>query len=553
MRTNALRLLCVLSFVLLTDRSLLADDDLNRARAALVEAEIEKMKGMSDAQSLSYLRTSSTLRDLQVVGVFLRAYQMKYGRYPAARSMAELETMLVPELMSELTTKDKWGTELRYVVSKDGQSYRLISAGADETFDEGSWTKKGKLAFADEDAVLENEELVRAWTEETQPGLGSRAKLQPRARTLLAQADQRLEAEDHAGALAAYMEAVKADRMAADLEAIRRYAPPSFLSVPPPPPPPPPPLPNRASTGAGASPQPKTPVGATASHITALRQFLEIHPGHAEAERDLVIVLPAAEGEAFAAEMVKRQPRDPELYRLRSQLRFRAGKYAEGLADLEDATTLDPGNAELYFILAVTSYEMVAKGVETSEPEKRELIRRGLAALDRAESLRADYFEALAYRNLLLREQAKLESDTAVQRKLIEEADAVRKRAVAVIQARRGAPPPPDRSAEPDPPPPTGSEPFRVGGDVKAPVIQHRVEPVIPEAARQARISGIVIIEAVIDKEGRVADAKVLKPLPFGLDRAALEAIKQWTFMPGTLNGEAVDVIFNLTVNIRPE
>jgi len=41
----------------------------------------------------------------------------------------------------------------------------------------------------------------------------------------------------------------------------------------------------------------------------------------------------------------------------------------------------------------------------------------------------------------------------------------------------------------------------------------------------------------------------VLKPLPFGLDDAAVEAVRQWQWKPGTLAGEPVDVIFNVTVN----
>lgn len=55
----------------------------------------------------------------------------------------------------------------------------------------------------------------------------------------------------------------------------------------------------------------------------------------------------------------------------------------------------------------------------------------------------------------------------------------------------------------------------------------------------------------VIDHTGVVRDARVLKPLPFGLDQAALDAVKQWTFRPATLNGTAVDVLFNLTINFR--
>jgi TonB family protein len=95
--------------------------------------------------------------------------------------------------------------------------------------------------------------------------------------------------------------------------------------------------------------------------------------------------------------------------------------------------------------------------------------------------------------------------------------------------------------------------PLRVGGDVRAPVLIEKVEPSYTEEARKARISGIVIVEAVIGRDGLVKNVHVLKPLPFGLDQAAVDAVKQWTFKPGTLEGKPVDVLFNLTVNFRLE
>ncbi len=95
--------------------------------------------------------------------------------------------------------------------------------------------------------------------------------------------------------------------------------------------------------------------------------------------------------------------------------------------------------------------------------------------------------------------------------------------------------------------------PLRVGGDVKAPLLLERVEPVRTPEAAAARISGIVILEAVIDRTGHVTSANVLKPLPFGLDKAAVDAVKQWIFRPGTLNGQPVTVLFNLTVVYRSE
>ena len=99
--------------------------------------------------------------------------------------------------------------------------------------------------------------------------------------------------------------------------------------------------------------------------------------------------------------------------------------------------------------------------------------------------------------------------------------------------------------AKPEPP----KGPMRVGGDVKAPKVTNRVDPEYTAIARQARVSGVVVIEATIDRNGNVDRVKVVKGLPMGLSEAAERAVKQWKFRPGTLNGQPVDVIFNLTVN----
>jgi periplasmic protein TonB len=97
----------------------------------------------------------------------------------------------------------------------------------------------------------------------------------------------------------------------------------------------------------------------------------------------------------------------------------------------------------------------------------------------------------------------------------------------------------------------TGDGLFRVGGDVKPPVPIETFDPIYTEDARKARTQGIVILEAVIDSEGRVKDLRVIKALPNGLDTAALDAVRRWRFRPGTREGRPVPVIFNLTVNFR--
>lgn len=108
-------------------------------------------------------------------------------------------------------------------------------------------------------------------------------------------------------------------------------------------------------------------------------------------------------------------------------------------------------------------------------------------------------------------------------------------------------------AAPPPPPPPAPAEvpdgPVRVGGDVKAPVVVKKVEPQYTEVARTGHVAGVVILEAIINKQGEVEDVRVLKGLPLGLSEKAEEAVKEWRFKPGTMNGEPVAVIFNLTVN----
>ena len=90
--------------------------------------------------------------------------------------------------------------------------------------------------------------------------------------------------------------------------------------------------------------------------------------------------------------------------------------------------------------------------------------------------------------------------------------------------------------------------PIRVGGNIKVPAKIQHVSPVYPQEAQDARVSGIVIIEATINVEGSVDTAKVLKSIPM-LDQAAVDAVKQWRFTPTVLNGAPVPVIMTVTVN----
>jgi len=93
-------------------------------------------------------------------------------------------------------------------------------------------------------------------------------------------------------------------------------------------------------------------------------------------------------------------------------------------------------------------------------------------------------------------------------------------------------------------------EAVRVGGNIRPPKKTKDVTPIYPPDAKSAGVQGVVIIEAVIGADGKVAKTKVLRSVP-QLDGAAVAAVKQWEFTPTLLNGKPVPVVMTVTVNFK--
>jgi len=104
-----------------------------------------------------------------------------------------------------------------------------------------------------------------------------------------------------------------------------------------------------------------------------------------------------------------------------------------------------------------------------------------------------------------------------------------------------------DDAPPPPPPPPPPAKPRRIGGEIQAPALVHRVEPEYPGAAVAGKISGTVILEATVDEAGMVTDVNVLRPILL-LDRAAVAAVRQWRYQPLVLNGKPVPFILVVTL-----
>lgn len=124
-------------------------------------------------------------------------------------------------------------------------------------------------------------------------------------------------------------------------------------------------------------------------------------------------------------------------------------------------------------------------------------------------------------------------------------------------------PPPPPPPSPPSPSPPPDKEikqtekkikefekgAVRCVGEIKPPKLIKKVEPVYPEEARKAKVSGVVILGVRTDTQGRVKNAMVYKSKDPLLVEPSIDAVKQWVYDPLYVKGKPVDAVFTVTVN----
>jgi TonB family protein len=94
----------------------------------------------------------------------------------------------------------------------------------------------------------------------------------------------------------------------------------------------------------------------------------------------------------------------------------------------------------------------------------------------------------------------------------------------------------------------TGGGPFRPGSGIDPPRLLHEVKAEYTDEARRRGITGDVVLEIVVRRDGSVGDVTVLQGRGAGLDQRAVAAVRQWRFSPARRRGEAVDVIVEVAV-----
>jgi TonB family protein len=100
-------------------------------------------------------------------------------------------------------------------------------------------------------------------------------------------------------------------------------------------------------------------------------------------------------------------------------------------------------------------------------------------------------------------------------------------------------------------PGPVENAPVHIGGAVAPPRVIYSVDPESTYDARRAGVRGNVQVYLWVDKNGNASHVRVVKPIGYGLDEKAVEAVRQYKFKPATRNGEPVVVELYIDVNFQ--
>jgi TonB family protein len=92
---------------------------------------------------------------------------------------------------------------------------------------------------------------------------------------------------------------------------------------------------------------------------------------------------------------------------------------------------------------------------------------------------------------------------------------------------------------------------YRVADGISAPEISERTEPEYPAEAQQIGLEGSALIAAVVEENGSLSHIQVTRPLGFGLDERALEAVSKWKFKPGAYKGYPISTFTSFAVDFR--
>ncbi len=146
------------------------------------------------------------------------------------------------------------------------------------------------------------------------------------------------------------------------------------------------------------------------------------------------------------------KPDDPIAYRQVASLLNKYGRFDETMEWLGKARDVQATNPEGYYLLAVHYWDKVYRDTELTTDDRKEYIGLGMTQLDKALEIDDQYVDALIYKNLLLREQAKVEPKRKAELEAM--ANGLRDKAIALKEKQEAAEKA-AKAADEEKPPPT--------------------------------------------------------------------------------------------------
>jgi tetratricopeptide (TPR) repeat protein len=180
-----------------------------------------------------------------------------------------------------------------------------------------------------------------------------------------------------------------------------------------------------------------------------VKQLIAMEPSDTGSYFALVKIYEEAGKVEDAEEILKQAqaaaPDKTDVWSTSAQFYNRKGEFDRAMESFHRITEIEPKNPQNFYQMAVFYEEKVRKDFTIKPAQQAEYLSKGMEAVDKALELRPDYFEALTYKNLILRQQAlKVEKNPAKQQELIRQADEFQKKALDVrnMQTKGGAPAP---------------------------------------------------------------------------------------------------------------
>src|SRR5687768_3946322 len=132
------------------------------------------------------------------------------------------------------------------------------------------------------------------------------------------------------------------------------------------------------------------------------------------------------------------KPNDPTVYMTVGGYYNRQGDFEKLVENLKKRVELEPQNPEAHYTLATYYWDKASRDFRLTDAQKKQFVMEGLTAVEKALEIKPDYIEAMTYKGLLLRTQALVEKDPALQQRLIREGTELGEKANAMRKARAG-------------------------------------------------------------------------------------------------------------------